>query len=315
MSTGEVERVYQEIKALRIQGAREIAKAAVRALSARASESRARDTNEFLAELIEAVEMLSFARPTEPMLRNALKRMLDEAAKGVKNKKIKNAREGGAFMRASAERLLKYFEESEGAIADYGAKLIEKESTVLTHCHSHTVVGALLRAHELGKEISVICTETRPRYQGRRTARELADEGVPVTLIVDSAVAAFIKDVDVVLVGADAVSATGELVNKIGTAGIAALAYANNIPFYSAAEIYKFDPVTLWGNREKIEERDPSEILEAKEARGINVRNPAFDVTPAKLVSAYITEKGVVPPGDMLSVAWRELNLGEMGGK
>ncbi|MEW6328881.1 MAG: S-methyl-5-thioribose-1-phosphate isomerase [Candidatus Micrarchaeota archaeon] len=306
----EVEKVSRDIRALRIQGAREIAKSAVRALSSQAANSRARNTNEFLAELIEAVGVLSSARPTEPMLRNALKRMLDETAKAVKSRKIKNAKEGGAVVVALQKKLLAYFDESESVIADYGAKIIEKGSTILTHCHSHTVVGALVRAHELGKNIEVICTETRPLFQGRRTARELADRGVPVTLIVDSAAASFMKDVDVVLVGADAVSATGDLVNKIGTAGIAALAYANNIPFYSAAEIYKFDPITLWGNREKIEERGAREIVDAKSARGIKVRNPAFDVTPAKFVGAYITEKGVVPPGDLLSVAWRELNLG-----
>ncbi len=309
--SGEVEKVSRDIKALRIQGAREIAKSAVRALASQAANSKAKNTNEFLAELIEAVGVLSSARPTEPMLRNALKKMLDETAKGVKSGKIKNAKEGGALVRALRDELLAYFEKSEEVISDYGAKLIEKGSVVLTHCHSHTVVGALVRAHELGKGIEVICTETRPLFQGRRTARELADGGVPVTLIVDSAVASFIREVDVVLVGADAVSATGDLVNKIGTAGIASLAYANNIPFYSAAEIYKFDPITLWGNKERIEERDAGEVLDAKSARGIKVRNPAFDVTPAKLLSAYITERGIVPPCDLLSVAWRELNLSE----
>ncbi|PIN82922.1 translation initiation factor IF-2B subunit delta, partial [Candidatus Micrarchaeota archaeon CG11_big_fil_rev_8_21_14_0_20_47_5] len=142
------------------------------------------------------------------------------------------------------------------------------------------------------------CTETRPLFQGRITARELSEAGIDTTITVDSAAKYAMEefDIDAVLFGADAITSGGDLINKIGTSQIAQIASSAGIPVYSAAEIYKFDPATLWGGREGIEMRGREELLCGKEFKKVKAFNPAFDLTRAKFISAYITELGILPP-------------------
>ena len=153
----------------------------------------------------------------------------------------------------------------------------------------------LWKAHEEGRNFQVICTETRPAFQGRITAKEMLSMGVKTTFIVDSAARSFMHDADMVIVGADAITSEGNVVNKIGTAAIALLAHEARKPFYVVSELLKFDPATLYGEYEKIEERSRDEIW--KEAPPeLNVRNPAFDVTPRDLIHGIICEEGIVSP-------------------
>jgi ribose 1,5-bisphosphate isomerase len=244
-------------------------------------------------------DLLSATRPTEPMMRNSLMYVFSE----VKASGPKTPDDIRELMEKEKDEYLEGLRKSIGAISEYGAREMPKGGTVLVHCHSHTVVGILKRAHEMGKGISVICTETRPKYQGRITAKELAGAGVPTTMVVDSAVKKFIGDADRVLVGADSLDSVGNLINKIGTSTIALVAFEKDVPFYSAAEMYKFDPMTLWGTITKIEERDASEVADPAEFPGVAIRNPAFDVTLAKYITAYITERGVLPPQSLLGMA------------
>jgi ribose 1,5-bisphosphate isomerase len=150
-----------------------------------------------------------------------------------------------------------------------------------------------------GKRFEVFVTETRPRFQGHITAAELSKAGIPVTLILDDAVRYFMQEVDKVIVGADAITANGALVNKIGTSMVALAAHEAKVKVYAAAETYKFSPETMIGELVKIEERDSSEVISQKELEqigSIKVRNPSFDVTPPEFIDLIITEWGIIPP-------------------
>ncbi|MEM3794084.1 MAG: ribose 1,5-bisphosphate isomerase, partial [Candidatus Bathyarchaeia archaeon] len=156
---------------------------------------------------------------------------------------------------------IKNAKEAIGKISEIGARRISDGDVIMTHCHSTAVVAILKAAKAMGKRISVYATETRPLYQGRLTAEQLLQNGIPVTLIVDSASRYFMKRVDKVLVGADAVAANGAVVNKIGTSMVALAAHEARTLFFVAAETYKFSPETIIGELIKIEERPKEEIL------------------------------------------------------
>ncbi len=184
-------------------------------------------------------------------------------------------------------------------IGEYGAKRIQDGDVVLTHCNSEAVTAVLTAAHEAGKKFEVIATETRPRFQGRITASVLANRGLDVTLIPDSAARVYMRKVDTVVVGADAIAANGAVINKIGTSQVALAAHETRARFYVAAETYKLSPMTMTGELVEIEQRSPLEVaprawLEAN--RAVKVKNPAFDVTPPEYIDLIITERGIFPP-------------------
>lgn len=168
----------------------------------------------------------------------------------------------------------------------------------MTHCDSSAAFKVIETAWRRGKKIKVYVTETRPRFQGRITAERLGRLGIPVILIIDSAVRHFMNDVDRVLVGADAVSANGAVVNKIGTSLMALAARESRTHFFVAAESYKFSPETMFGELVRIEERDASEVILPSEIKcqNISVSNPSFDVTPPEYIDLIITERGIIPP-------------------
>ena len=194
-------------------------------------------------------------------------------------------------------------------MGEHGAALLNDQARVLTHCNAGalataghgTALGVIRSAVEAGKRISVIADETRPFLQGARlTAWEMMQERIPVTLITDGMAGHLMShgEIDAVIVGADRIAANGDVANKIGTFMVAVLAQRHGIPFYVAAPLSTIDLAIKSGAEIPIEERDASEIYGFQEKRwapeGVVVRNPAFDVTPAELVTALITEKGVV---------------------
>ena len=198
---------------------------------------------------------------------------------------------------------------SNRALGKYGAALLRARSTVLTHCNAGalatagygTALGVIRSAHEAGKQISVIATETRPFLQGARlTTWELKKDHVPVTLITDGMVGHFMKRgaISAVIVGADRAAANGDVANKIGTYQVAVLAARHRVPFYVAAPTSTIDLACPNGDAIPIEERNAREVTHVFERQiapsGIKVMNPAFDVTPHGLVTAIITERGVV---------------------
>jgi methylthioribose-1-phosphate isomerase len=238
----------------------------------------------------ESFEILAKSRPTAVNLFWALARM----------KKAKDL---------EAEAIAIYEEDLAGnrAMGKLGAALIPERARVMTHCNTGALATAgygtalgVIRASK-DKQISVIANETRPYLQGARlTAWELVQEGIPCTLITDSMAGHLMSkgEVDVVVVGADRIAANGDVVNKIGTYALAVLAKRHGIPFYVAAPLSTFDPQIADGSLIPIEERPAEEVTGYRGTRwapeGVSVRNPAFDVTPAELITGIICEKGVV---------------------
>ena len=283
--------VAGKIQRLEVKGARNVAIAALQAVEDMAKKTKAKNRGAFLLELSNARQTLFASRPTEPLMRNALNWVLDSVDHSGKTKISELS---GVVASCSCE-FLRSLEESKEYIASVGAKRIRDGMTVFTHCHSSTVTYLLRKAKESGRTFEVICTETRPVFQGRITAREMVDLGVKTTLIVDSAARSFMKEADIVIVGADAITSEGNVVNKIGSSTIALLAHEARIPFYVVSELLKFDPATLRGEYEAIEQRSRDEVWqEAPEI--LAVKNPAFDVTRREFIQGIICEEGVIPP-------------------
>jgi len=203
------------------------------------------------------------------------------------------------------------------AIGRNGLPYVPDGARVMTYCNTGalatagygTALGVIRSAHEAGKGISVLASETRPYLQGARlTAWELVQEHIPVTLITDNMAGHFMRtgQVDLVIVGADRIAANGDVANKIGTYGLAVLAARHNIPFYVAVPVPTFDPAIESGEAIPIEERSAEEVVGYGNVRwapeGVKVAHPAFDVTPAELVTALITDRGVIEKPDAAKV-------------
>jgi methylthioribose-1-phosphate isomerase len=207
-------------------------------------------------------------------------------------------------------------------MGEHGAALIKDGASILTHCNAGalataghgTALGVIRSAIEAGKKISVFADETRPFLQGARlTVWELMQDHIPVTLIADNAAGHLMTrgDIDAVIVGADRIAANGDVANKVGTYQVAVLAQRHHIPFYVAAPLSTIDPKIATGADIPIEERAADEVRGYREQlwapQQVAVRNPVFDVTPAELVTALITERGVVAAPDSKKI--RELLL------
>ncbi len=245
-----------------------------------------------------AAELLRGARPTAVNLAWAVDRML-------------RAHERGADLVAEAEQILREDVEANMRMGRYGAELLGADVTVLTHCNAGalatggygTALGVIRAAVEGGKRVAVFADETRPYLQGARlTAWELQKDGIDVTLITDNMSGHFFQQgrFNAVIVGADRIAANGDTANKIGTYTLAVLANAHGVPFYIAAPISTIDPRCPDGSAIPIEERSAAEVVEISGKRiapvGVHARHPAFDVTPARLITAIITERGVLRP-------------------
>jgi len=311
MPSKEVIEIAARIKSLKIRGARNVSGWAVKAMALEARASKAKSPEALWKELFLTADYIAGLRPTEPMLQNSLRNALRATLL-----EINRARTSRANIRTIRDATAKFGRNYEKhaarnleLISLAGAQLVDDGDTILTHCHSSTVEGILKQAKLSGKKFRVIATETRPKFQGHITMSKLSAAGIPVTAIVDSAVSTFIKDCDKVFVGADAINSTGDLINKIGTLTIAHLADDYGVEFYSAAELYKYDLLTQWGAHSLLEERSPDEVLDTKKFRKVKVRNPAFDVTPARFITGYITEKGLYAPQALPAVAREVLKI------
>jgi methylthioribose-1-phosphate isomerase len=278
---------------------------------ARASGSAA----DALAAARETAAFLEAARPTAVNLpwgaRRVLARGEREAARGTGAKELLEALLAEALAIREEDRAVC------DRIGEVGEKLLQDGATVLTHCNagalatsgSGTALSPIYRAKELGRRVSVYADETRPLLQGSRlTAWELQKAGIEVTVIADNMAASVLgrKKVDLVLVGADRIARNGDVANKIGTYGVAVLARAHQVPFYVVAPLSTFDPETPDGSAIPIEERAPEEITRglgrATAPQGVRVYNPAFDVTPAALVTGLVTEVGLILSPDLEKV-------------
>jgi len=290
----------ERIKILEVQGARNVAIAAVKAIQTQAEKTRAKNKAAFLSELKEAQTIFAASRETEPLMRNAI-RFINTIAQGADTEKVA---ELSRLVSSASTQFLTELDASRELIAEIGAKRIREGMVIFTHCHSSTVTRMIAKAKDQGKNFKVICTETRPAFQGRITAKELIDLGIETTFIVDSAARTFMGDVDLVVVGADAITSEGNVVNKIGTSAIAVLAHEARKPFYAVSELLKFDPETLGGEYEKIEQRSPTEVWSEASPK-LTIRNPAFDVTPNRYIHGLICEEGIIAPQVVVEVMRR----------
>jgi ribose 1,5-bisphosphate isomerase len=302
LSCREVKETAEKIARMEIRGAGKIARAAAEALRKCAERSEANTSTEFLKELEESGEILIKARPTAVSLPNAVRFVLYRAQSSAHL----DLAELRKLTVETAKRFIKDSQEAVKKIGEIGARRLSDNDTIMTHCHSTAALSVIRTAFMQGKKIKVIATESRPRYQGHITVKELLKMGVPVTLIVDSAARIFMKKVDKVIVGADSIAANGAVVNKIGTAQIALAAHEARVLFFVAAESYKFHPATMLGELVEIEERPVDEVADPEEFKGATIRNPAFDITPPEYVDLIITEKGVIPPQAAFSVIKEE---------
>lgn len=286
-----VDKTARDIRNMRIRGALDIAIAAAGAMK---KELDGKSTTSIIKNLKKSGKKLKAARPTAVSLPNAVDYILYLAEKN-KNLERKEFRQ---IMSKEVQGFINEQKKALERIAEIGANLIDDKDVILTHCNSDTVVALFERAWKEGKKFSVICTETRPRFQGHLTAKALAKAGIPTTLVVDSAARLMMKEfkVDKIIVGGDTVCANGDLINKIGTSQIAIAAKELGIDFIAAVESIKFSPQSVGGEMVKIEYRDTKEVIKPGKIRGIKVLNPAFDITSAELIDMLITEEGIIPP-------------------
>lgn len=303
LKTRSWEVVVDAIKNLAVRGAPAIGVAGAAAIALWIASEGAKPT-----DLAAVADKVANARPTAVNLSWAVKKTCEVATRELEGKDL--------ITEKSIEALFDYVklleqedEQTNRAIGAYGASLLKRPSRVLTHCNAGslatvffgTALGVIYTAAEQGNILHVYADETRPVGQGARlTSWELARAGVPVTVICDNMAASLMAQgkVDAVFVGADRVASNGDTANKIGTYGVAVLANYHHIPFYVCAPFSTIDPAIEDGSQIPIEQRAACEVM-AEPIDGVEVWNPAFDVTPASLITGIVTERGVFAPKDL----------------
>lgn len=308
----DVETVWEAIKMLRVRGAPAIGIAA--AYGTIVGLQTVPDDDSFFARLKEVLAYLATSRPTAVNLFWAINRMRAKSESMMDSHSIAEIR---AALLDEAKTIHEEDRAMCHAIGKNGAALLEQTTGVLTHCNAGglataeygTALSVFFTAQDLGNTLHVYVDETRPLLQGARlTAWELMQRDIPATLICDSMAAQVMREgkVQAVVTGADRIAANGDSANKIGTYSIAVLAKAHDIPFYIAAPSSTFDLELANGDQIPIEERDATEITHGfgkqTAPTGVEVYNPAFDVTPARLIAGIITERGVIAPVNEVNV-------------
>jgi methylthioribose-1-phosphate isomerase len=303
-----VAQLFRAIKSMKIRGAPALAAAGALGVVLAAYKNRARNNRQLKRKLEQVIQYLGRSRPTAVNLFWALDRMRkvidnnnNNSTERIKSALLKEAREVMKEDRITCRKM-----------AEVGSRLIKDGDSILTICNAGilatidygTALGVIYRAKEEGKKFKVYACETRPLFQGARlTIWELKKKGIDATLICDSLAATLMrkKQITKVFVGADRIARNGDAANKVGTYNLAVLANWHGIPFYIVAPLSTFDPAIKTGNDIPIEERSPFEVThnffkKPIAPAGVRVLNPAFDITPHKLITAIITEKGILRP-------------------
>ncbi|MBM4122690.1 MAG: S-methyl-5-thioribose-1-phosphate isomerase [Nitrospira sp.] len=303
--------VARAITELRVRGAPAIGVTAAMGVALGAQSVNATSYDNFSYAMLEVFNCLAATRPTAVNLFWAIDRM-KQALAALRDRSVAEIKR---CLVEESQRILDEDIAMNRALGRHGAALVKDGHTILTHCNAGalatagygTALGVVRAAWEEGKKIRVLADETRPVLQGARlTAWELMQDGIPVTLITDNMAGALMQQglVHLCIVGADRIAANGDVANKIGTYSVAVLAKAHGIPFYVAAPHSTIDLATPSGEQIPIEQRNPQEVTSvcggAQVAPiGVEVFNPAFDVTPASYVTAVITERGVFQPTEL----------------
>lgn len=293
----QLKQTFEDIKSMKVRGAGRIARAAVASLKNEVLYAKDDDAVKLFEHIQKAGDYLKSSRPTAVSLPNGVNSIVKVAQKGLQIKLDVNQLK--EYISKAADDFIQKSIESQKKIGEIGAKRIVNGDVILTHCNSQSAISIIKTAFDEGKNFRVFATETRPRFQGRLTSAWLADAGIDVTLIPDSAARLYMRKVDKVVVGADAIAVNGAVVNKIGTSTIAAIAKESRSRVMVAAETYKISPQTYFGELIEIEIRSPYEVAPRtwlEKHPKIKVLNPAFDVTPPEYIDFIITERGIYPP-------------------
>jgi methylthioribose-1-phosphate isomerase len=321
LDCSDVSEVAEGIRSLAVRGAPAIGIAAAMGAALGARRIRKDSFDEFFKEFDKVCSRLAATRPTAVNLFWALERM-KRTASAHRSRPISEIQEALA---GESQKILDEDIQINRTMGRFGAPFIREGDTILTHCNAGslatggygTALGVVRAAWEEGKRIQVFADETRPVLQGARlTAWELMEDGIPVTLITDNMAAHFMKKgmIDLCIVGADRIVENGDVANKIGTYGVAVLAHVHGIPFYVAAPVSTVDLSIPSGEHIPIESRDPAEVTRVFgktqiAPEGVGVANPAFDVTPARYITAIVTEKGAFRPRDIRKLGDPKVDL------
>ena len=300
-----LEQIINQIKSIQIQGASNICRASLAAWRDYLLSVKTKDVKKYLAEAKRVGARLALARPNEPLTVNSLNYLNDCLGAYVKNNRqrqiIIDVPSLQKITRQSAQDFSMLLHANGQKIASYGAVLIKSKQNIFTHCHSRTVVNILARAKEQKKVFHVYNDETRPLFQGRRTSEELLKRDIKNTMVVDSAAPFIVSDhsgddikIHQVILGFDVIRPDGSALNKIGSFGMALTAYESGIPVFLAGSLMKYSP----NQKMKIELRCSAEVW-PQGPKNLAIINYAFDKIPARFITGYITELGLVKPKDI----------------
>jgi ribose 1,5-bisphosphate isomerase len=298
----DTESILKDIVSIKIQGATNVALATIHGVKIVLKQFSSNEPNQRIFDhVIEIGSVLANARLNEPLAKNFIKFL----KYSVVSKKIMEL-ETEQFLKAfeeSVDEYLAIIEGSKTGILDYGLKNLKDTEAIFTHCHSSTAENLIIGINKEVKDLKVVCTETRPLFQGRITATKLVEAGVDTTMITDSAAESYITgkglfDVDIVFIGADEIDIHGNAMNKVGSWGVVLAAYFANKPVYVITPFLKVDTDTAT-KPFIVERRDPKEVWDTP-PQGLKIDNPSFDIVPGNLITGYITEFGLIYPSDVV---------------
>lgn len=294
-----VDQIIEDIKSVKIQGATNVALATFEGIKLFVDQYKDDQPYElFIAELEKVGYQLANARPNEPLAKNGMKFITNMMK--INHHEEQDREVAKSRIKALAEEYLEFVKSSKVKIIENSKEVLTPEiKGILTHCHSSTVEHVITEHVKRQPETKVVCTETRPLFQGRLTAKALVDAGVDTTLIADSAVESFIIDkgtfdVDIVFIGCDEITMEGDVINKIGSWGVAHAAYYSNKPIYVLGSILKTDVSSAY-KPVQIEMREAKELWEEAPV-GLKMVNPSFEIVDHRMITGYITEVGVLSP-------------------
>jgi ribose 1,5-bisphosphate isomerase len=290
-----VDWLIEKFKKYQIASADGTAIEAASALKHLALNAPAKSTKQLLDQIKVAAYGLREARQSSAALHNCLD-YIEDAAQEVSQKKASLQKMREVIGTACDDFVIR-IAEAKQRIGEIGAKRISSGDRILTLCRSTTVLAILKKVKEEGKDIEVFVAESRPDLEGRQLANEVAQLGIPVTLITDFAARIFLPDIDIFLAGGEAIAANGAIVSKVGTATLAELCHDARVRVLIAVGSYKFSHETISGRLITLEEGDPTQVVPPGEINPqVTIRNPLFDVTGHEHIDALITERGIIPP-------------------
>jgi eIF-2B alpha/beta/delta-like uncharacterized protein len=287
------ENLLKDIKDDNTHGASEILVKAAECLTTFSDEFDFTKKDEYYSALVGVGKRLIASRPSMAPLFNYVNEVILALEEGLED--AHDVKDQKRQLKTVSSEFLVRSQDARKHIREHVNELIAIDSTILTHSYSQTALKSLVYAKSQGKEISVVATESRPIYEGRETAKVLAQNGIKTTFVADMTAFYLLKNIDMILVGCDTLCLSG-IVNKIGTLGLAIAASHNGIPFYSLCEKNKLLP-SAYMKKPKIEEKDPDEIL--TDPKDITVHNIYFDLTPHNLVTGIVMEDGIIAPEDV----------------